>query len=99
MDTLIAGITSGTYEDIRDQLVTRLKDISEMDKDELTDEVDEMMDAINSDTNATISLYKIMAIVPDVYFRTADTTVELVQKLAYTLEVLEVLQDILSDET
>jgi hypothetical protein len=98
MDTLLIGITTGTYENIRTQLVTRLKDLSEEEKDELSDEVDEMLDAINSDTNATISLYKIMAIVPDVYFRNSDSTVELVQQLACTLEVLEVLQDILSDE-
>lgn len=94
MENILFGLddSSTLYKDLQ----KRVKDLSKEEVAELYDELENIVDAVDSETTL-VPLYKVLAVVPDVYFRNSLSTYDVLVGLGKTLEVLEVLQEVLSE--
>lgn len=88
MDALITGLDKLTTDEITAQLEFRLNAMTDEDREDIADSVVEMLDDITDNATALTPLYKIMNFIPDVYFRDAADTGELLMGIGKTIEVL-----------
>jgi hypothetical protein len=97
MNSVLYGLDSPTLsaDNIKSMLNERLDLLEDHVRSEMETDVSEILDAVSDETFVTTPLYKIMAMLPDVYMIDVSEQNQLLVKLGKTIDNLQLLNEVI----
>jgi hypothetical protein len=94
---MLSQIMSGldTCSTLDETILSRVNDLTPDEREELDEDILDILDEICDNTNTITPLYQIMASLPGVYFSDEDDQATLIVKIGKTIEVLHKLSAVL----
>jgi len=96
MNSVLYGLDNNalTVDEIKAKMNERLDLLEDDERLEMENDVLEILDSLNDDTFVTTPVYKLMGLLPDVYFLDVHEQTQLLVKIGKTIDNLLILNEV-----
>jgi|CryBogDrversion2_11_1035321.scaffolds.fasta_scaffold00454_12 hypothetical protein len=97
MNTILYGLDDPkmSYNEIKAKMLDRLALVKVNDRDDMSEEVSDILDNLCDSSFVTTPIYKIMSLIPDVYILDVTEQTKLLIKIGKTIDNLMILNEII----
>ena len=97
MNSVLYGLDNSTLslDDIKARMNERLDLLEDDERLEMENDVTDILDSVSDDTFITTPIYKVMGLLPDVYFLDVTDQTQLLVKIGKTIDNLLIMNEVI----